>query len=330
MGPAMLEILKFTLFTIFFFALETIYFRIARKYNIVDHPNFRSSHDAPTLRGGGILFPLGLLIFAFFEGFNYPYFIAGLLIIGLISFLDDIQPVQNKVRIFIHLIAVSLLFVETELLNQSAWVVVIAYIVVIGTINAYNFMDGINGLTAAYSLVTCVAFLFINENVAQFIPSWWLVIVIIVVTVFGFFNFRVVAKCFAGDVGSVSIAFILIFFMLMLILATREIKYIGLFLIYGLDTVTTIIFRLCRKENIFAAHRSHFYQFLSNNGIWSQLSVSALYSITQGLINILILQSFFDLGWFIFLLITSGCVLIFIRFMVEGKDRLFKSGIDIP
>ncbi|MBC7759369.1 MAG: hypothetical protein H7069_10960 [Phormidesmis sp. FL-bin-119] len=207
-------------------------------------------------------------------------------------------------------------------MNQSIWIVLISYILVIGTINAYNFMDGINGIIVTYSLVTISTLCFIDQFIIKFILIDWLIVIGLGLLIFGVFNFRSKAKCFAGDVGSVSMAFILIFFILLLILKSEEIKYIGLFLVYGLDTVTTIIFRIIRRENILVAHRTHFYQFLVNSKLWPHTTVSLVYGVLQLIINIFILSVELDLMSFLLLLIVAGCVVIAMRFRIEGRAAL--------
>lgn len=302
--------------------LLLFYFRLAVQLKIIDKPNQRSSHSRITIRGAGIIFPLALLLQFLISGFQYHLFSFGLMLISLISFYDDLQPISNKIRLFTHLIAVSLLFAEAGLMNYPVWMIFLVYILVIGTINAYNFMDGINGITGSYSLITLLSLYFINETLNPFILSHWLLVSIMALLIFNFFNFRRKAKCFAGDVGSVSMAFIIIFFLLLLILKTNELKHIGLLLLYGLDVVTTIIFRIIRRENIFQAHRSHFYQYLANVKGWPHLRVSALYMLVQGLINIFIIYS--DLNWlgFLGLCVVSGVVFVGLRFGVEGKGYL--------
>jgi UDP-N-acetylmuramyl pentapeptide phosphotransferase/UDP-N-acetylglucosamine-1-phosphate transferase len=186
-------------------------------------------------------------------------------------------------------------------------------------------MDGINGITGAYSLITILSLYFINETQIAFVFSEWLIIVAISLLVFNFFNFRKKAKCFAGDVGSVSMAFIIIFFLLLLVLKTGDLKYIGLLLFYGLDTVSTIIFRLIRRENIFEAHRSHFYQYLANVKGWPHLRVSALYMVVQLLVNVLIILSDWNSDVFLIFILVSGFVFVGLRFVVEGKRNLIMS-----
>ena len=302
--------------------LLLFYFRLAVQFKIIDKPNERSSHSRITIRGAGIIFPIALFLHFLISGFQYPLFYLGLMLISLISFYDDLQTVSNKIRLFIHLIAVSLLFLEAGLMNYPLWIIFLAFILVIGTINAYNFMDGINGLTGVYSFVTTISLFYVNEYQSRFLSSDLLIVTGIALIVFSIFNFRKIAKCFAGDAGSISMAFILIYFLILLILATGEVKYIGLFLLYGLDTITTIIFRLIRRENIFLAHRSHFYQFLVNSKLWPHTMVSLVYGVLQLIINILILSVELDLMSFLLLLIVSGCVVIGLRFQLEGKAVL--------
>lgn len=186
-------------------------------------------------------------------------------------------------------------------------------------------MDGINGLTGSYSLITALSLYIINIEVIQFVSSDYLVATIMSLLAFNFFNFRRKAKCFAGDVGSISMAFILLNFLLLLILKSGDFKYIGLLLIYGLDSVSTIIFRLIRGENIFEAHRSHFYQHLANVRKWPHLLISVLYIVLQIIISSLIIKSSFDLKYFLLTILFSGLIFVTLRLAVEGRKLLLRS-----
>ncbi|PWS33006.1 MraY family glycosyltransferase [Pedobacter paludis] len=305
------------------FALELVYFKLADHFNIIDKPNHRSSHSSVTIRGGGVIFGLGAILFFFFFGFQFPFFIAGLFSIALISLLDDIHTLNNKVRLSIHLISVLLLFYQWDLFAMPCYWIVIALIFVIGTINAYNFMDGINGITGFYSILAIVTLYCINSYITPYTSSALLITVGLSLVVFNFFNFRQRAKCFAGDVGSISIAFIIIFLIGQLILKTYNFSYILLLLVYGLDAVVTIGFRVLRKENIFEAHRSHFYQYLSNELKWPHLVVSTLYFCVQGLINCFVIFVVKDsLILSLSLILISAILFLSIRFSVEGKTKL--------
>ena len=279
----------FAVIFVLLFILEIAYFKIADHFNIIDKPNHRSSHSDITIRGGGIIFSVAALLFFFVFGFQYPYFIVGLLLISAISFADDVVTLNNKIRLGIHLLAVGLLFAQWELFNLPWYWLPIAAIFVIGTINAYNFMDGINGITGGYSLAAIATLFYINEEIISFTSPDLLIVIALSLLVFNFFNFRKRAKCFAGDVGSVSIAFIIVFFIGQLILTTGNFSYILLLLVYGLDAVVTIGFRVLKKENIFKAHRSHFYQYLANQKKWSHLVISLLYVSVQLLVNVVLL-----------------------------------------
>jgi UDP-N-acetylmuramyl pentapeptide phosphotransferase/UDP-N-acetylglucosamine-1-phosphate transferase len=320
----MLQLLYLPVLTL----LILFYFRLAVQFKIIDRPNQRSSHSRITIRGGGIIFPIALLLQALFSRFEFPLFTSGLLLISTVSFYDDLRPLSNKIRLLIHLIAVSLLFMQTDLLDYPIWIIIFIYILVIGTINAYNFMDGINGITGSYSFITILSLYFINETHLVFVLKEWLIIVAISLLVFNFFNFRKKAKCFAGDVGSVSMAFIIIFFLLQLILKTGDLKYIGFLLVYGIDSISTILFRLIRKENIFEAHRTHFYQYLTNVKSLPHLVVSALYMIVQLIVNLLIFYSDWDTVDFLFFIVVSGLVFLGLRFAIEGRGRLMGKELD--
>jgi UDP-GlcNAc:undecaprenyl-phosphate GlcNAc-1-phosphate transferase len=319
-----MDLILFPIFCFILFGIELIYFRIAEYFNIIDQPNHRSSHVTITLRGGGVIFPLGILLYPVFFGGGYNYFIAGLLIISTISFVDDIQPVSNRLRILFHLIGTALMFYQLDLFSFSFYWIFLAVFLVIGSINAINFMDGINGMTGGYSLVTLCTLFYINTELVAFASPDLMIIAIAPVLVFNFFNFRKRAKCFAGDVGSISIAFIILFFLLQLIVKTGNLNYLLFLLLYGLDTSTTVFFRLIRKENIFDAHRSHFYQYLANERKVPQLIVSSAYALVQMAINLLIIflmpQSVFAICISVLL---SAAVLVFVRFFTEGSSKLF-------
>ena len=300
-----------------------LYFCIADHYNIIDKPNERSSHNEVTIRGGGIIFPVAAIIFFIINGLQYPFFITGLLAISLISFLDDLLTLNNKLRLAVHLIAVALLFCQWNLFVMPWYWLIMVFVFIIGTLNAYNFMDGINGITGAYSLVAIATLYYINEYMIVFTEKELLLVTGLALLVFNFFNFRIKAKCFAGDIGSVSIAFILIFLIGQLIIHTGNITYILFLLLYGLDTVTTIISRLIKRENIFKAHRSHYFQYLVNERNVPHLIVSAGYAIVQLLFNIILIRLLpVSVTVVIIFTILASCLFIGIRFGTEGKARL--------
>jgi len=277
--------MTYLIIAILLLLLELLYFRIADKFDIIDKPNQRSSHTYITLRGGGIIFLLGMWIYSFFYGIQYPYFLLGLTIIAGVSFIDDVHSVPNKVRLFIQFVAMFLLFHEWGILTLSSWwMMLIALVVCVGVINAYNFMDGINGITGAYSLAVLLPLWILNKSI-NFIDANLLIVASISILVFLIFNFRKRAKCFAGDVGAVGIAFILLFAIGSLIIKTRDLSYIFLLTIYGVDTILTIIHRILLHENIGVAHRKHAYQLMANELKMPHVVVSSIYMVLQLLIS---------------------------------------------
>lgn len=273
-----------------------VYFKIADKYNIIDKPNHRSAHTQITLRGGGIIFPVSFILFCLFnlnETIDHSWsFGLGLLAICTVSFIDDIKPLSNRIRLSVHLISVILLLYFTGAFSlMPYWVWPILFILVIGTLNAYNFMDGINGMSGTYSLVTLSTLLYINKEVVIFTENDFIIYPILASLVFLFFNFRKKAKCFAGDIGSMGMGFWVIGLITLLIMKTQDYKYILLLSIYGMEVVLTIIERLLLKENIFEAHRRHLYQLFANEKKVSHLIISSVYAFFQVLINIFLINS---------------------------------------
>lgn len=270
------------------FVIELLYFKLADRFNIIDKPNERSSHTVVTLRGGGVIFYFGALIYFLVSGFQYPWFFLGLTLMTVVSFLDDVFTLSNRIRLLIHFSSVLLMAYELDLFAMPWYILLIGFVVVVGVINAYNFMDGINGITASYSLAVGGLLMLTNRELA-FIDPDLLAYSMLAVLVFAFFNFRTRAKCFAGDVGSVSIAFILLFALGMLILHTGNLLYFLFLTVYGIDAVWTIVRRLYLRENIFEAHRSHLYQFLGNEAGVNKLLVSFLYGLIQLLIGLAVI-----------------------------------------
>lgn len=274
----------YILIVLLFFFAELLYFRIADKFNIIDKPNERSSHKRVTLRGGGIIFYFGVAIYFICYQFNYPWFFAGLTLITLISFIDDVRSLPSFFRLTIQFIAMGLMFYQWELFTMPWYFWLSALVVCTGIINAYNFMDGINGITGGYSLVLASALWYINAHIISFTDEKLIIILILSLLVFNFFNFRTNAKCFAGDVGATSVAFILIFMIGQLIIKTGDFSYFILLAIYGVDTVLTIIHRILLKEPLMEAHRKHMYQIMANELKLPHITVSLVYMVVQAVI----------------------------------------------
>ncbi len=291
---------------------ELLYFRVAERYAIVDKPNNRSSHTGLIIRGGGVIFMLAVLSWFVISDFTWPYFTLGAILLAIVSFLDDVKPQRQLVRFSIHLTVVFLLFYDAQLLTWPVWLIVLAVIVCIGTINAFNFMDGINGMTGIYAVVNLGTFLYIQEFIYPFSNPGLIIIVMLSVVIFLFFNFRKQAKCFAGDVGSTTLAFIQIFLLLQLIVYTHNFFWVIMFLVFGIDAVVTIVYRLRKKENIFRAHRTHLYQYLSNETGLPHTTVSVMYGFIQLLLNVCLVISLPGSTFLWPLLFSSGFILLYL------------------
>jgi UDP-N-acetylmuramyl pentapeptide phosphotransferase/UDP-N-acetylglucosamine-1-phosphate transferase len=267
------------------FCIEIVYFKLADRYNIIDKPNDRSSHTAITLRGGGIIFPIALSI-AYFLGYVSWEIALAVLIVAIVSFVDDIRPLSQLPRVVSHTIGVLLVLHDLQLFSDLLWVLPIVFILLIGWVNAFNFMDGINGITVLYALTAIVSFSFLSISESS-LPL--LITMGLSCFVFGIFNIRKKAKTFAGDVGSISMALFLGYFMLKIIIETGQLGYILFFSIYGIDAIITIVVRLKNKENVFQPHRSHLYQYLANEMGYSHVLVSFIYAGVQLLLNGLVI-----------------------------------------
>lgn len=266
-----------------------LYFKIALHAGIVDIPNQRSSHLSPTIRGGGIVFVVALLFWSFLNIKLYPWFIVAALLIAIVSFVDDVRSLPASVRFFVHLVSIILLGIQVELFDEPLWILFLVIVIGVGAINAFNFMDGINGITGIYGLVNLLTIFFINHEIIHFMDESLLVCILMSILVFLFYNFRKRALCFAGDVGSVTLAFIQVFLLVKLILVTQQFAWIFLFLVFGVDSVVTILYRLRKGENIFKPHRSHLYQYFSNEMGQSHLIISSVYGLLQLVINAILI-----------------------------------------
>ena len=293
--------ITYSIITVILLIAELVYFRIADKCNIIDKPNERSSHSTIVLRGGGIIFAISILVWMglqmvhgeWFMVKDYLPFVIGLVLICGISFWDDVKSLPDSLRMCVQVLSTLLMFWSVGLYTAiSPWwlmalVVVVALFFCVGATNFINFMDGINGITAAYSFAMLLPILLMNRGLG-FIEESYLIVAILGVIVFSIFNFRPKgkAKCFAGDVGSIGIAFIILFALGRLMLATKDVTYIVFFLVYGIDGSLTIFHRIMLHENLGQAHRKHAYQLMANELKMSHVVVSLLYMAIQFVISL--------------------------------------------
>ena len=290
-----MTLLYYGLPAILLLGLELLYIRLARHFQLFDVPNERSLHqNTSTVRGGGIIVYLAVLMAVFTSSFNQPWFFGGLTAVVLVSFSDDLIGIPARFRLVVQFIAISLLLMQTGAFPSHWWVFAGLLVMGVAVINACNFMDGLNGMTAFYSLITVGTLWYMqlgqtDSNSAVLYPF-----VLIALLVFTFFNARRKAICFAGDVGSIGIGFILLHGVLSVVNERHTYLPFLLLAVYGTDALLTFIRRVYRHEDIFQAHRQHLFQLLVSYRGYPHLGVAIGYALIQAGINGLILWA---LNW---------------------------------
>lgn len=269
-----------------------VYLLLAKKYNIIDKPNERSSHTKITVRGGGILFTMAILLFYLLNNQQYVYFIAGVLIISLVSFLDDIFTLTSKVRFPFQFIGVFLVLYQVSLPFLPLPIYLFYFTIGVAVVNMFNFMDGINGITGLYSFAVLFGLYLINSN-EQLIDANLIHYVLVSIIVFGFYNFRRKALFFAGDIGSITIG-MLVFFIGIFFTITLSSPLISLMiLVYAVDAGCTMFFRkVFTNESIFEPHRHHIYQKLVDFYNVSHLKMSIIYGVIQLVVNLIVYKTY--------------------------------------
>ena len=279
--------LTYGIILVILLALEMVYFKIADQCNIIDKPNERSSHSTIVLRGGGIIFLIGVWVWSAFFGFQYPWFLVGLTLVAGVSFVDDIHSLPDSVRLVAQFTAAAMAFYQLGILHWSMWwIILLALIVYVGATNVINFMDGINGITAGYSLAVLIPLVLLNRDM-DFVEQSLIILTILASLVFCIFNFRPKgkAKCFAGDVGSIGIAYIMLFLLGNVIIKTGDITWLIFLLVYGVDGCLTIVHRIMLHEDLGEAHRKHAYQIMANELKIGHVKVTSLYMVMQLVIS---------------------------------------------
>ena len=292
----------YVIIAVLLLAAELIYFRIADHFNIIDKPNERSSHSTIVLRGGGIIFPISILVWMALQMVNgewfmvkdYLPFVVGLVLICGVSFWDDVKSLPDSVRLMAQFVAMALMFWSMFGFQNSGFmvldwywrvaVIIVALIVCVGASNIINFMDGINGITGAYAMASLIPLYILNNGVnGGFVDNSFIITMMLADVVFCYFNFRPrgKAKCFAGDVGSLGVAFILLFLIGSLVMATGDVTYLIFLVVYGVDGVLTICHRIMLHENLGQAHRKHVFQLMANELKMSHITVSLIYACLQ-------------------------------------------------
>jgi UDP-N-acetylmuramyl pentapeptide phosphotransferase/UDP-N-acetylglucosamine-1-phosphate transferase len=273
------------------------YYKKALQYKILDNPSERSSHQIPTVRGGGIIIFIAVVIWLVYETVfsgnkDMILFSLAFILLSTTGFIDDRHTLSPKIRFPFQLIAVLLILYAAGLFRADFhWSIkILAVVVSLGFVNAYNFMDGINGITGFYSIVLVLVYWYLNNTIHLF-PETLFPVLLVSLTAFGYFNFRKKALMFAGDIGSMALAAVFLFITARYMIHLKSPVLLLTVLVYGVDSAMTIIIRMLKKQNIFQAHRWHIYQKLTDDFRLSHLSVSSIYAFVQLAIGIIVIKA---------------------------------------
>lgn len=279
------------LFAVCLFLISIVICRfMIKRFKIMDIPNRRSSHEVPIPKAGGVVivvtFLIGVLAIWLFgdatmvqERYFFGFLFSAILV-AAISFYDDLKERSFKVKLASHSIAAAVVICFGVIIHSLSlpWVgtielgyagYIITFLWIVGLTNAYNFMDGLNGMAGGQAVISALFFCFLSYS--QGSTFVYIICYTIISGSLGFllFNFPT-PRLFMGDVGSAFLGFI--FATLSIIGALFDHSHTSLFVMpllmfnYIYDTLFTFTRRLIGKENVFAAHRTHLYQLFNRLG----------------------------------------------------------------
>jgi len=245
--------------------------KILRKNQVYDIPRQRSNHKIPTPTSGGIIFISIIILSLIYAQISIlPICLA---VLAIVSIIDDIKNLSAWVRFTVHIfivtIGINFLFPEGAAFKSVLpyWPdVILTGFIWLWFLNLYNFMDGIDGITASETLAICLGIFLVSYfGVAENFHIIPVVIIFASVLGFAFWN-RHPAKIFMGDAGSVPLGFLLAY--LLLKMASEGLWVIAIILpsYYLADSGITLLKRLIKGKKIWQAHSEHFYQQAVRSG----------------------------------------------------------------
>jgi UDP-N-acetylmuramyl pentapeptide phosphotransferase/UDP-N-acetylglucosamine-1-phosphate transferase len=256
---------------------------LLRRAAVLDRPNERSLHAAPTPRGGGIAV-VGAILFAWLglivAGLVAPSLLAvvlGAALLAVVSWRDDVGGLPPAVRLAAQCIAVSLVLgmlvlIGAETLSQGwlpRWLDLgVTALLWLWFVNLFNFMDGIDGIAASEAAAIAIGLVLFAAVGVGHDPRLAILSATIAAAAFGFLVWNwAPARIFLGDVGSVPLGFLL-GFLLLGVAADGHWKIALILPLYFLaDATITLLRRLARGERVWQAHRQHFYQGAVQRGL---------------------------------------------------------------
>ncbi len=308
-----------------FIAIETLFFWIARRCGIGAGVNERSSHTTFTPTAGGVIVPIAIVIFA---GLNFgtmtlPWWIAlsGAIVLAVMSFIDDIKPLSPTFRLIVQTIVVGSTFYQLITPHTIHYFLVVV-ICGVGTINAINFIDGIRAMLAFYGLVVLGSLLYAINTLApesMTVYSDLCLFLILAIIAFSVFNIR--DKIFAGDVGAITLGFIIVFVTVNVIFAIKDASIITFFIVAIFDAGLTTLQRLFAGENILMPHRDFIYEVLTSRWKLPHLIVSSGYATLQLVINTLYFLFPYDQRWAYFITVSLMLMVAYFYIRRSPKSR---------
>lgn len=288
----------FTLLALLLLALELIYIPAARAMSMRAPVTPRSSHTVGHVTGGGFIFFIAALVLTLcrygqttaFGG--YTAMMGGAAVLFAVSLADDYSELSPVFRLVVQTVVVGAVFFKVA--ADGYWDIWLLILVCgVGFINGFNFMDGINGMLAAYSAVTLSTMVLLYHMCrwrwGADVPEMLSVAELVATLVFALFNFRRRAVCFSGDVGSIVTGFFIVWLTVSYVVLTADASIVVFLSVYGVDVVFTLFQRLLRGDNILTSHRLHLYQLLANEMRVPHLRIASGYAAVQAAVNA---------GWF--------------------------------
>lgn len=289
-----------------------LYFPVAEKYKLLAGVNNRSSHKKPVITGAGFVFFLSYIIYVIGQlvsgrPVQWLWF-AGLTLLAVVSFIDDLKDVWFLIRLFAQTVAAVLMLWQLSLnfgVNMTASVsqwsaAVLLLIISVGLYNLYNFMDGLNGMLGGLALGMAIPIYLIDKfvpTICGFVDETLVMLTIVAALIFMFFNYRPQPKCFSGDVGSIVLGYMMAFFTISLVIKTGNIAFFLMFAVTFMEAGLTVMQRLFAGDNIFAPHRMHLFQLYCNEFYKSHMLVSGIYAGVQFMFGMsLFLMNYFKVS----------------------------------
>lgn len=336
-------IIIYTIF-LYFFSIYVIKKSIFffNKYSIMDYPAERSNHTIPTPKGAGLIIipivAISTLIFFYFfiQPLNQWALIFFLcFFLGIISFIDDIKNLSIKSRLLLQALIVGLsLLIYYESVTTNLLSIPVSYeryfplvncilflfllLSWMWIINLYNFMDGIDGLTALQvcTVAICVNFL----SIIGYLNEEYQIFSLILFSVYlAFYKFnKSPAKIFLGDVGSIPSGYLIGFIMFSCLLTNGVLLPIIIVnMYYILDSTSTLLIRIVKKENILKAHSDHFYQKMIRKGYQHSFVIKWIFGLNSILLILSLLSIKLPIISFVFSILFTAALLILFYFKKE-------------